>query len=556
VKTILKIFSPPVFGDEVKNHQAFVLNIILWAFILLPVPYVIGSYFLTPETLIEDIIISLVGEAINGLIFVLIRRGHLSLASIIQVISLWGMFTTLAFITEGVHSPAYLLGYGLVILIAGILLGVKGASAITILSITIGAIMVFLEAEGLLSFRSSEGSLTNWVVSAVLFPVGLVLQYLATRSRNRALAQARASEEKFSKIFLTTPDVIAISRMNDGVFIEVNPGFETISGYSRQETVGKTALSLDLWADPIQPQRMKEELREKGEVLNQEIIFRHKDGSLRTGMFSARVIHFSREPAILFVIQDITERKRAETERDNLIHDLQAKNAELERFTYTVSHDLKSPLITIRGFLGLLEKDALSGQSDLMRVDISRISDATEKMRLLLDELLELSRIGRLMNPFQNVAIQGVVREAVQLVHGRLQEKRIEVKMAMDLPVVCGDLPRLVEVMQNLIDNAAKFMGDQPEPCIEIGQQGSDENDMAILFVRDNGIGIEPRYHERIFELFDKLDPHSEGTGVGLALVKRIINVHGGRIWVESRAGEGATFLFTLPLAKLLVENS
>ena len=123
----------------------------------------------------------------------------------------------------------------------------------------------------------------------------------------------------------------------------------------------------------------------------------------------------------------------------------------------------------------------------------------------------------------------------------------IQVDVEKDLPIVMGDRPRLVEVMQNLIDNAAKFMGDQPAPLIEIGAQKYG-NEHAF-FVRDNGIGISASYHERIFGLFDKLDPRSEGTGVGLALAKRIVEVHGGRIWVESEGkGKGSMFCFTLPI--------
>ena len=142
--------------------------------------------------------------------------------------------------------------------------------------------------------------------------------------------------------------------------------------------------------------------------------------------------------------------------------------------------------------------------------------------------------------PFAELA-----REALELVHGRLEARGVTVALDPNLPSVSGDRQRLVEVLQNLIDNAAKFMGDQPNPCIEIGQQG-EEAGKPIFFVRDNGIGIFPEYHGRIFGLFDKLDTKTEGTGIGLALVKRIVEFHGGRIWVESEAGKGATFYFTL----------
>jgi signal transduction histidine kinase len=171
---------------------------------------------------------------------------------------------------------------------------------------------------------------------------------------------------------------------------------------------------------------------------------------------------------------EITERKRAEAEREQLIADLEARNAELERFTYTASHDLKAPLITIRGFLGFLEKDARAGDARQMQADMKRIVEATDKMQRLLNELLELSRVGRMMNPPETVSFETIAREAIGLVQGRLDQRQVRVELASDLPTVYGDHVRLVEVVQNLVDNAAKFMGDQAEPQITIGQRGTD----------------------------------------------------------------------------------
>ena len=239
--------------------------------------------------------------------------------------------------------------------------------------------------------------------------------------------------------------------------------------------------------------------------------------------------------------------------RKNLISELENKNAELERFTYTVSHDLKSPLFTIRGFLGYLEQDALSGDQARLKSDIQRITDATEKMQRLLNELLELSRVGRLKNEFTCFPLDELAREAAELVQGQLMARGVSLSIQEDLPVVCGDRPRLTEVLQNLFDNAAKFMGDQQQPCIEVGSAGKDaERDLMIFYVRDNGLGIAPEHHERVFGLFNKLDPKSDGTGIGLALVRRIVEVHGGTIWVDSEAGKGSTFYFSLrPPAQL-----
>lgn len=234
--------------------------------------------------------------------------------------------------------------------------------------------------------------------------------------------------------------------------------------------------------------------------------------------------------------------------RKDLIAELESKNAELERFTYTVSHDLKSPLFTIRGFLGYLEQDMLAGNHTRMKSDMQRITDATEKMGQLLNELLELSRIGRLMNDPVNVSFEELAREAVNLAQGRIMDRGVAVHIDANMPVVYGDRRRLLEVMQNLVDNAAKFMGDQSDPRIEIGWDGH-ENGKPVFHVRDNGIGIPPEHHERIFGLFNKLDVKMDGTGIGLALVKRIVEVHGGRIWVQSEAGNGSTFFFTLPVS-------
>ncbi len=270
-------------------------------------------------------------------------------------------------------------------------------------------------------------------------------------------------------------------------------------------------------------------------------------GLLGLGVHRYRIRRLVRHNQALHRMKMQLEAKNTELE---LKHgELEAKNTELERFTYTVSHDLKSPLFTVEGFLGMLEKDAAAGDRERMNADLRYIRDATTKMGRLLEELLELSRIGRIVNPPEEIALGELVREAVELVAGRVSERGVELVIAPEMPMVVADRPRLREVVQNLIENAVKFMGTQEQPRIEI--TASEEDRETVCHVRDNGIGIDPKYHEQVFGLFDKLDPHGEGTGIGLALVRRILEVHGGRIWVESEGrGRGSTFSFTIPREK------
>ena len=724
------LYTPPIFEDEVKTRQANLLNIILWGLILIPIPYVLFQWIVVPENVRRALIQGLVGEIINVILLYFLHHGYVRTASLLQVCLLWLFFTISAFTGAGVHGEAYLLGYPLVIVIAGILFGERATTLITLASLIAGGLMAYAEIQNVLVVNIVRNPLSLWMVSLAIFPMSAVLQHIASRETRNALARARASEVKYSLISQVSLDYSFSTELNSQGDMRLNwvaGAFEKITGYPFEEYIAKGGWLGHLYPDDVdkdaqalaklktnqqvvhdirtytktrevqwvrvyahpvwddkqnrligivgavqdittQHEAEERELRrramlEKVVQLGKRVtevsdlrttmeriwhgvhddlgfdrlgIFLYNperismDGTLGTDNQGqmldewhlwyplSEIVIFSRlleqpdglyfsqnydvendigEDSDMYGVKDyaavaawagnkpiavicvdnlITRRPIGNEElealrlfggyaglaiqnarlnnalqnellqRQTFIDELESKNAELERFTYTVSHDLKSPLVTITGFLGYLEKDALSGDHQKIKGTIERITLAARKMQSLLNDLLELSRIGRIMNLPENVPFEEVVREAIERVRGQLEAKQAQIKIQNDLPMVYGDHVRLVEVIQNLIDNSTKYSDPASIPCIEIGTK-EDAQGQTVFFVGDNGIGIDPQFHERIFGLFNKLDTKAEGTGIGLTLVKRIIEVHGGHIWVESELGKGATFYFTLP---------
>ena len=386
--------------------------------------------------------------------------------------------------------------------------------------------------EGLLSLRPIE----------VGGSPGILTSFRDVSELSRTRADLEASEKRQRAIADATFEGIAI--VHEGRILDANEQLGTMYGTSRAALLGHSVTELIApESRELVQSRIEQQLGGAYEHLARRL-----DGSVFPVEVRARSVLLDGRTLRITAIRDMTARKRVDVERERLINELTARNAEMEQFTYTVSHDLKSPLVTINGFLGALERDLHEGDSERVQSDLSRIRSASAKMSALLDNLLELSRIGRIGGAFQPVAMSAVAREAEELVAGFLSKGNVQLAIASNLPVVHGDRGRLVQVLQNLFENAAKYMGSQPQPKVELGAR--EEGDDCVFFVRDNGIGVDPKYSERIFGLFEKLDPRSAGTGIGLALVRRIIEFHGGRIWVESDGRTGSTFLFRLPRAE------
>ncbi len=353
----------------------------------------------------------------------------------------------------------------------------------------------------------------------------------------------RESMELYRSLFTNMLDGFAVCEMHyvegraaDFTYLEVNAAFETLTGL--KDVVGKRASEVIPGIRETDPDLLEiyGDVARTGDPRQFETYVRSLDMWFAISVYSPRSEHF------VAVFEVITERKQAEEA-------LQRRNEEIVRFAHTVSHDLKSPLITIRTFLGYLENDLKQADTARVDTDLRHIRRAAEKMTHLLDDLLSLSRIGRKVNPPEDITLQAIVREALEMVAGQIAERQVQIQVSAAPVVLHGDRMRLIEVFQNLVDNAIKFMGEQAEPRVEIGVDTSRPE--IVLFVRDNGLGIDPRHQSKLFGVFEKLHPGTAGTGIGLAMVKRIIEVHGGRIWVESAGpGQGTTFRFTLSRLK------
>jgi PAS domain S-box-containing protein len=365
--------------------------------------------------------------------------------------------------------------------------------------------------------------------------------------RKRAEAQLRESEERFRAMADSAPVLIWISG-TDKLFTWFNRGWLDFVGRSMEQEIGNG------WAENIYPQDRDRCLKayrkafDARQPFKMEYRLRRYDGEWRWVLDSGvpRSGPDQEFSGYIGSCIDITERKQAEVETQRMMLDLKRSNQELEQFAYVASHDLQEPLRMVSSYVQLIARRYRGKLDQDADEFIDYAVDGVNRMKVLINDLLAFSRVGTRGKKLSPVALDAVVEIAISNLQLTIEEDNALVTHD-PLPQVLADEGQMIQLFQNLIGNAIKFRSEEP-PKVHIGVRR--EKDEWQFFVRDNGIGIEPQFAERIFVIFQRLHTREEypGTGIGLSICRKIVERHGGRIWVESEPGHGTTFYFTLPV--------
>jgi len=372
--------------------------------------------------------------------------------------------------------------------------------------------------------------------------LGIIGILLDVTEEKRAMAER---ESLYRQMFETNVAVKLIIDPGTGQIVDANHAAELFYGWELDALKRMNITEINA----LPPAEVREEMRLAQAENRLFFRFPHRtaSGDLRqVEVFSGPVTYHGRQ-LLHSIIFDVTDRERARSDLERKTEALELSNADLQQFAYVASHDLQEPLRTVVSYLQLLKR-RYEGKFDAEAQEFMDFAvDGAKRMSQLIQDLLAYSRVDTLGGEFERLDTAKVLDGTLAQIKCLLTSVNAVIHVG-ELPVVQGDAPQIASVFQNLIGNAIKYRHPDRTPLIRIGAEPGD-NGAWVFSVADNGIGIAPEYHERIFKIFQRL--HSQGrypgTGIGLALIRRIISRHGGRVWVESQEGEGATFKFTLP---------
>ncbi len=405
-----------------------------------------------------------------------------------------------------------------------------------------------------LEWRDRSGELRTMLMSAEIADIGgekcIVSSITDITYLKKIENSLRESEEKFNKAFNASPGVLSISKVSDGTFLEINDSFTRVFGFTREETIGHKSLELNIWVNPTDRINMIRQLKEQGHVSNAEYLHRTKSGDIRTLLFSAERIEFGGEPCVLVVTTDITDYKRIEAEAHEV-----ANLRELDRLRTellaNVSHELRTPLASIKGFATMLLDYEKRLNPQEKREYLETIDKNTDRLVELIEQLLEMSRLGSGMLSISKSSTNVV--KLCQTVINEAQVRATDHNFVLDLPyklpLINIDHRRIRQVLDNVIDNAVKYSNAGTEITLSVQKTGKE----MLFTVTDHGIGIPekdmPRLFQRMFHSVQGRRKGIIGAGLGLSICKGLVEAHGGKIWLESKESVGTTCYFSLPFS-------
>ena len=464
----------PTFSDEERNRKA---NMLQFSSIILFLGSIAGLILIAASGdfyLILTFSFMLIGALTS---IILLRFGHILLASWILLLCLLTSLIFIMYLADGIHDMIILL-FPISILIASMLLDRRVLIAYSLIVFLSINTYVLCELTGIISNRMSQfTSFLDLISVGIIMSISIALSYKMSDNITRSFLK---------------------SNQNNHSLAESNI-------------------------------KLQHEMNERNKI----------DTELKIKVIDLELS----ERASLNIMEDLNE--TVDTLR-YMEKKLASKNKELEDYTYTVSHDLKAPLVTIQGFSDLLAANYNDKLDDKGRHYINRINQGSERLNRLISDLLELSRAGRKLKPFQWHDFNEIVQNSLDSLEGKITAGKLKVSHPGDFPKIYGDDMRLSQVLNNLMGNAVNYMGDQKLPEISIGW--GESGNYFQFWVQDNGIGIKPEDQGRIFNIFERASEQgAEGSGIGLSIVKKIVETHGGEIRVESEFGNGSKFTFTIP---------
>jgi PAS domain S-box-containing protein len=405
------------------------------------------------------------------------------------------------------------------------------------------------------NFRIKSGEIRSWLFSAELIDIGNepCIIYVTTDITEQKQTQEalRESEKKFSKAFHSSPQAIAISTLEDGRFIEVNDSHARLTGYSREELIGHTSVELNIWLSPEDRDKMILKLIEKGRLYNEEFKGRNKSGLIQTVLFSSEFINIGGKRCILATTTDVTElRQTMEKARD--AENLRALDRLRSELLANISHELRTPLASIKGFGTMLMDYDKKLTRQEKREYLETIDKNTDRLVELIEQLLEMSRLGAAMLSIKKTptSIIKLCQEAITEARVRSPVHQFSLQMPYRLPRLDVDGRRIRQVLDNIIDNAVKYSDSGTDVTLSVQRSGPE----LLFTVTDHGMGISPKdlphVFERLFGSAHRRKSGVDGTGLGLAISKGLVEAHAGKIWIESEEGMGTRCHFTLPFKK------